>query len=480
MANIVEHLQKQEFPKVLAFCEQALARDPSDHNLLIVKGWCLFHLARTNEAIECIDQGILTSTLHVFSIKLAQDFFFLTNNHSQMIASSLLHLPSHPQDIDLWYRLALSRAITGEEDQAIHDFTHLLSLTDHAKAKVHLAGLLLNKGHYKKGFSLYEARFSAYDHCAWFNGDEVNMKLWQGEDLAGTSLLLWSEQGLGDTIQFIRLANVLAARGVKLSLLLKDNHKTLAELLQTVENIEQVYTVNNGQFTIPNTLRFHCPLLSLLDRLEVNNTHVPTQTPYLWSPSAHHSQWHFLSQNKKLKIGLVWSTQTPVDGQQAKEKLGTNDQHKNISLHQLAPLFARDRIHNSTHNSTHNNTQFFSLQYPVAQSDHPLLEQYGIVNLSDRIQSFTDTAAIVSHMDIVISIDTSVVHLAGALNKPTINLVPFINDWRWQKANGKSLWYPSMTLLKQKERGQWGGVVKKLVTTVDDIASQLTHPHVLP
>lgn len=451
MANIIEHLQKQEFAKVLQFCHQELDKNPDDNNLVIVKGWCLFHLKQIDEATSCIQQGIYTPNLHIFSIKLTQDFFFLVDDNESIIRSCEFHLPQHPKDTDLWFRLARSRALLGNEAQAINDFKHGLTMKPNdAKMRFSLSLLLLNAEKFQEAWPLYESRLQAHPNGNYFQPNSP-IKLWTGQDLRGKSLLLWSEQGFGDTIQFIRLANILHEQGVEISLLLKEQHQSLQEILTTVKGIKKIYAVSNGRYTLPNQIEFHCPLMSILYRLNITQDNIPSSTPYLSAPTVNQPQWSFLKESKNCKIGIVWSTQTPIDGHQLRQTIGKGSQRKNIELSELENLFDNQNI------------DFYSLQYGVSDKEAKQLKNYQVTNLSENIQSFSDTAAIIQHMDVVISIDTATVHLAGALNKPTINLLPYVNDWRWKSVKGCSHWYPSMKLLTQEKIGEWQPVIQQLI-----------------
>lgn len=237
-----------------------------------------------------------------------------------------------------------------------------------------------------------------------------------------------------------------------MSLLLKEQHATLLDVVSTVEGLSHVYQIEDGRCSLDNDIDFHCPIISVLHRLKIDEQSIPSTTPYLSSPAAKQPHWDFLQKHQRYKIGIVWSTQTPVNHQDLKNTLGIETQKKNIALAHLRPLFELTDI------------DFFSLQLEVNEEEEKQLAEYGVMNLEKNIHTFTDTAAIISQMDLIVSIDTAVVHLAGAMNKPTINLLPYVHDWRWKEANKQSVWYPSMTLLKQKKRGEWGSVIEDLIS----------------
>lgn len=471
MANIIQHLQNGEFSKVLKFCQHELEKKPIDYNLVIVQGWCLYELGRITEATLCMSQWHRADDLHMFTIGLAQDYFFLQEEHEQVIALSKTFIEKkYPNDSHLHYRLALSSGIIGNETQAIDYFRKTLSLKYDPKIEVNLACMLLNRHEYREGFELYEARFNAFPHCNWFLNHVTDIPLWSGESLEQKTVLLWSEQGLGDSIQFCRYANVLADKGAKIKLLLHGAHTSLKGTLSTLDAIkspDDIYCIHSGDtISFPEGIDFHCPMMSVMKVLNMDQHNIPSGIPYLISTTAHHQQWDFLkhktdANNKtKFKIGLVWNTQTPTDSQEKKQALGKGVQSKNIRLQELQPLF------------TGIDADFYSLQYKISDEDKQAMQLYGVIDTSYAIKDFEDTAAIIHHMDLVISIDTAVVHLAGALAKPVVNLLPYVNDWRWQENRDDTPWYPTMKLIRQPERMQWAPVVKELCEYVKKFAGK--------
>ncbi len=271
-------------------------------------------------------------SLHNRSVTLAQDFFFTLGNDAEIIRLSEVYLTHYPDNTVLWYRMGLSKGLTGDEQGAIEAFRKTIGLVpEHHKARLNLGYLLLNQHQYSEALEHYEARFYAFPHYQWFF-DRVKLPFWQGEPLNGKTILLWTEQGLGDTIQFCRYVNVLAQQGAKVILLVHKGHCTLKTVLNSLEGLTALYQLRDGErLQLPATFDFHCPLMSVLKRVNFNEDKIPGQTPYLSAPTAHYSQWHDLRTcSKALKVGLVWTTQTPVDGMELKQRHGTLAQSKKI------------------------------------------------------------------------------------------------------------------------------------------------------
>ncbi len=462
MANIIEHLKNEEFDKVLRFCNEELNKSGDDYNLLVIKGWCLLHLGHIKEAISFVEKGYQSDKIHLFTIKIAQDFFFLLGDDQQIVNVSEYHINRHKEDIDLWYRLALSRALLGLEDQAISDFKHLLTLGDNPKAKANLGYILLNQKKFTEAFPLYESRFEAFPEGNWFNQLNHSIPAWKGESLSGKSILIWSEQGLGDVIQFSRYITVLNQQGANVSFLLQKSRACLFDVIKTVDGLRHLYTIEDEKVNIRESIDYHCPMMSIMRYIDMSDDNIPGDTPYLQALTVDEPKWSFLKENKNFKIGFIWETQTPTDGHDIKAKLGIAKQAKNILLEQLQPLL----------NIADTETDFYSLQYGIRDENRELLKKNSVQHLGDMIHSFGDTSALMQHMDLIITIDTAAAHLAGALNKPVITLLPYVNDWRWQEGRDDSPWYPSMRLYRQQRLGYWDEVIAKMT---EEIRKTIAH-----
>lgn len=169
MANIIEHLKKEEFSKVLGFCREELKKNPNDANLLVIKGWCLFKENNFDEACQYIEAGIKHTELHIVSIRLALDYFSQINRHEKLIKAGELHLKKYQNDANLWGRLGISRSALGDESQAIRDFRQALLLHDNHQTRFYLSLLLLNGHDFSEGVSLYESRLEAFPNANWFS-----------------------------------------------------------------------------------------------------------------------------------------------------------------------------------------------------------------------------------------------------------------------------------------------------------------------
>jgi hypothetical protein len=273
--------------------------------------------------------------------------------------------------------------------------------------------------------------------------------LWLGsEEIAGKTILLHAEQGLGDTIQFGRYAPLVAARGARVIL---EVQRPLHGLMSTLSSTVQV--VSSGD-PLPD-FDFHCPLLSLPLAFATQLDTIPSATRYLSAREEQTRAWRErLGRHDKPRIGLAWA------GNPRKELPGANriDGQRSIALDRLAPLFEVTAC------------EFFSLQKgsdAVRQLRDSALRQR-VNDYTDDLHDFSDTAALIENLDLVISVDTSVAHLAGALGKPFWLLNRYNTCWRWLLDREDSPWYPTARLFRQDTTRAWEPVIQRVAAALQD------------
>jgi len=301
-----------------------------------------------------------------------------------------------------------------------------------ATARFGLAMVHLLQAQFSIGWEEYEFRWGTRQlrRCQ----RNFSQPLWQGEPLDGARILLHAEQGLGDTMQFVRYVPRVAARGGKVVL---EVPAGLRRLLDGFPGALEVIT--QGQ-TLPD-FAWQCPLLSLPRAFQTGLTTIPVDVPYLKADAAAAHAWAQRLAKKELRIGLAWggSLTHPYE------------QHRSISLAQLAPLTQVE------------GTTFYSLQKgPAARQLQNMPAAMKLIDLDSLQADFADTAAIVANLDLVISIDTSLAHLAGAMGKPVWILLHYVPDWRWLLDREDSPWYPTARLFRQARAGEWQDVVNRL------------------
>jgi tetratricopeptide (TPR) repeat protein len=309
-------------------------------------------------------------------------------------------------------------------------------------ARHNLALAYLLKGNYKAGWENHEVRLTLSERQAVYVLVHKLFKVipkWDGKSsLKGKNLLLMHEQGFGDTIQFVRYVRILLDQGVHVAVHVVDG---LARLFQTLP--PEVKLVRHED-KLPNC-DFSYLMMSLPHALGTDTIEqIPAYPSYLRANDADTFKWKVFLQQKatvaapKLRVGLVWAG-NPDHG---------NDRKRSIPFPVMAPLFDLKEI------------QFVSLQKGGKPEVLERLEKdFRIINAGEECADFADTAGVIANLDLVISVDTSVVHLAGALGAPTWTLLAFTPDWRWMENRDDSPWYPSLRLFRQQTQGDWPGVI---------------------
>jgi len=292
---------------------------------------------------------------------------------------------------------------------------------------------LLSLGDYARGWEEFEWRWQRPEYQTLRK--LFSQAWWDGSDPDGRTILLFAEQGFGDAIQFIRYAPVLASRGARVVV---DCHPPLQALFRQVYGVTRVLE-NDAEVA---RYALCCPLMSLPRFLGTRLESIPAEVPYLAAAADYAAKWRAkMTVARTFRVGLVWAS-NPGTGYAW---------HKSVPLEMFAPLA---RIEGVT---------FYSLQtgFP-AQHAAQISSDLDLIDLSAGLHDFSDTAGLISNLDLVISVDTAVAHLAGAMGKTIWTLVPENADWRWGDEGEGSAWYPTMRLFRQQADGDWSGVVEQL------------------
>jgi tetratricopeptide (TPR) repeat protein len=357
-------------------------------------------------------------------------------------------VPAFDRAIELDARYTEARANKGASLYYAHRFTeaeaqfrHTISLApEEAAAHYNLAALLLSQGKLVEGFQEYEWRWKTKDWPAI--RDYPRQPLWEGEPLEGQTILLWHEQGIGDTIQFFRLLNDLAKLNCEIE---AEVQPELHRLFIASSSLPNLRFHRTGE-RIPS-FDVHAPFMSLPRLLGIKyETFVPFK-PYLRPRGFEIDEWRRKMKSmtpeknrKKKRVGIVWAgnPKHPADHQ------------RSMSWDTIKPIVDahKDRC------------QFFSLQLG-SESVSP-----DVIDLGSHLRDFAVTAAIVANLDLIIAVDTSIIHLAGALGKRVWTMLAHTPDWRWVFGEERTKWYPSMSLFWQKQPGVWGDVINEVIETL--------------
>ncbi len=340
---------------------------------------------------------------------------------------------------DAWSNLGVLYACMKREEEAERCYRTALFLDEtYTNARFNLSYLLLRQGRFEEGWQSLEAR-------DWYVplAKLLPMPRWQGESLAGKSILICFEAGFGDVIQFCRYAEVLKEQGaVSITLLC---HPPLKKLLSTLSGVDSIISFDEP---LPSLGRdFWTPLLSIPRLCNTSLDSIPAKLPYLHVSADRIEKWKPLVPQNGLRVGLVWRGSVQFE----------NDADRSLpSLALLAPLWSVKNI------------TFISLQKGAGENEVPP-DGLPLTSLGAQLTDFADTAAVISCLDLVICIDTAVAHLAGALGKPCWVLLPdYKTDWRWLTERCDSPWYPEvMRLFRQSTMGDWTPVITDVINALE-------------
>lgn len=368
------------------------------------------------------------------------DIYFDQNDLASAIEFYLKAIERKPDYAEAYSNLGCVYSKLARMDEAELYYNKAIACEpDHVNAHCNLAFLKLTLGDYESGLYHHEWRFRHSSGAApLYPGEQ-----WQGQKLNGERVLLYGEQGLGDSLQFLRYLPQVRQAGA--TVLLAIQHP-LRRLVEQIEGIAEYYYP--GDLFKPYD--YQCALMSLPKAFHTTPEAIPAQVPYLKVPEEAQRAADALAWPAKgLRVGLVW----------AGNPNHTNDYNRSIPLRELAPLWQVEGVH------------FYSLQMGAGGAQ--LAEAAGpLIDLTPGIEDFADTAARLMQLDLLIAVDTSVVHMAGALGRPVWMMVPFVPDWRWFMDRSDSPWYPSMRLFRQEQMGDWASVVEPIRAALAERAAQ--------
>lgn len=421
------------FEEALACQEQAIAMDSNCAEAYLNSGNVLKELGRFEEAIVKYNHAITNKIDYIEAYSNRGVSLEILNRSNEAIANFEKAISIKNDYVEAYFNKGNSLEKSNRFDEAISCYEKAISIKeDYADAYWNKSLVLLLKGQLLEGWSFYEWRWRI-DKGGPEKRHFSKPMLQQAEDIRGKTILLHAEQGLGDSLQFIRYVPMVVGLGAKVVL---EVQESLFGFFQGMPGI--LLLVKRGD-PLP-AFDLHCPLLSLplVFKTDLNSIPSPSYFPAVKETKL--KAWRDrLGMKSKPRIGLVWSGSI----------LHKNDQKRSLSLSMLQSYLPQE-------------IDFFCLQKEVLDTDAEILKLGNINCFNEQIVDFTDTAALCDLMDLVISVDTSVAHLAGSQGKSTWLLLPFIPDWRWMLEREDSPWYPSVKIYRQSSSGDWDSVLQKV------------------
>lgn len=427
--NLLLDLQRPV--EAISAFDAVLAKEPRHLQARINRGNARAALGETEQALSDYDAALAMAPGHPLALFNRGNTLRAIGREADAIVAYDDALAAAPNHVGAWTNRGLAQAALNRHDDALASYERALAIApDNADLHFNTGLSLLTNGDYARGFAEYEWRWK---RAGFAPRKDLRKPSWLGETpLAGRTILLHAEQGLGDTLMFVRYAPLLARSGAEVVLQVQPELKSLLSGLDGV-----MATVALGETSPPFDL--HCPLTSLPLACKTDLSSVPAEIPYLHASPTKIETWRpRLEALPSLRVALAWSGRATH----------VNDRNRSLTLAQLHPLLSLETV------------SFVSVQHELRAADATALSRYPrVIHLGDDLADFADTAAVLALADLVICVDTSVAHLAGALGRPTWVMLPFQPDWRWTLDREHSLWYPATRLFRQPAIGDWTSVI---------------------
>jgi Flp pilus assembly protein TadD len=447
-----EFLAAGNLAQAEACYRQAVAAAPASHAAHVALGFVLLEQGRLDEAGASLRQAVAIDPREADGHYLLGMVAQKQGRAGEAAERFRSALEANPKLAQAHYGLGIAFRILGRNDEALRSFDSALSLKpDFREARLNKALLVLLRGNFAEGLELLENRLGlspSKQISDWMAllATRPEKRRWRGEDLAERKLLIWTEEGMGDCMMVMRYLPKLENRGAGQVLVLSD--PSLARLMRAVPGVSEVIT--DIDRLSPDSFDRHCPIMSLPFLFGTRGNTIPNQVPYLSVPDELREKWRLrLAELSGLKVGLVWAGSTQYG----------RDAVRSLALGELAPLFGVAGV------------SFVSLQKGDPAGE---LAGWGwpVFDPMDECEDFMETAAVAVNLDLVVSVDTSVAHLAGALGRPVWLLNRFESEWRWQLGREDSPWYPTMRLFSQPAPGDWASVVRRVAGQLASLRPQ--------
>ncbi|HEY9850039.1 MAG TPA: tetratricopeptide repeat protein [Leptolyngbyaceae cyanobacterium] len=427
--GIVFH-QQDKIQEAIDCYQKSLAISPDSATVFNNLGNAWQRKGKLEEAIACYQQSLILDSNQILTYHNLGSALNAQGKVDEALATFQKALALDPNYVESYHNLAIFYQDNRQYNEALACCDRALEIEPN-NAEIHWnrALNLLKLGVYEQGFIEYEWRWQRKNN----HPRTLPKPIWNGSDLTGKTILLQAEQGMGDIIQFIRYIPLLLEQASKI---IVECHPPLVKLLKTMKGIYKVVAIGEElpEFDV------YIPILSLPRILKTNLETIPAQIPYLTPLESVSVQLDKLAKSD-FKVGIVW----------AGNPEHPSDRRRSSSLHYFIQLLDLPNI------------AFYSLQKGLKASEiSQISSSLPLIDLSNQINNFADTAAVITQMDLVITVDTAVAHLAGALGKPVWVLLCYNSDWRWIIDRDDTPWYPTMRLFHQNNPGDWQEVLERV------------------
>jgi len=436
--NALRKLKRQE--EAVESYDRAIALNPNFVDAYSNRGVALKNLNRLDEALESYDRAIALNPNYAGAYSNRGNALTDLKRLDEALESYDCAIALNPDYAEAYSNRGNALTELKRLDEALESYDRAIALNpDYANAYWNKSLLKILQGDYLEGWKLYEWRWKREKHIN--SAREFHQPLWLGnESISDETLLIHPEQGHGDYIQFIRYAALVERLGVRV-------------VLEVPPELTKLFSTLTGQLTLIEkgkplpSFDYHCPVMSLPLALKTTLKTIPAQIPYLYTDDEKRKRWNTkLGAKTVTRVGLVWSGSTTHE----------NDHNRSLLLEQVTSLLELPM-------------EFHSLQKEIREIDLKTLNDFPKIHQHQNdLLDFSDTAALIDEMDLVISVDTAVAHLSGAMGKKTFILLPYSPDYRWMLDRVDSPWYPTVTLFRQPAIGDWDSVISEIRQFLSD------------
>lgn len=436
-----------DYKKAALLIQKAIQNNPANPLYYRSLGDVLKNQGKYKEAISFYKKTLEFMPDNCDTLNNMGNAYYCTGNLSTAISCYKKALLINPAYEKACNNMGKTFQDMGEINKALVCYKKSLRLNpDYAEAHFNLSVALLLSGDYSQGWCEYEWRFkrsrpqNIYPH-------RLFKPRWDGSPFTGKRLLVHAEQGLGDTLQFVRYIPVVKALG---GTIIFETLGPLKRLMNGLAGIDELIEISPDQPPAKD-YDYYIPLLSLPCIFKTTLDNIPSIIPYIYADQVKIEYWKNRIPDGDIKVGLVWA------GKPSHE----NDRNRSIPLDSFIPL------------ANIQNIRLYGLQKGGAAVHGAKFPECALsADLGEELNDFSDTAGVIENLDLLISVDTSVAHLAGAMGKPVWILLPYIPDWRWLLNREDSPWYPTARLFRQKKAGDWDEVLRRVAKELQNLVER--------
>lgn len=447
------YAKKADYQNALNFLGTALTIAPHNFEVHHYLGRTFQKMNNMERALEQFQNASTINPTDITNLLKIGNLYNILNKTDDALNTYMQVLEINPTFYAAMYNIGYTLKRQGHLRQAINIYKKILEQKpDYALVHFSLATAYLTLGDFANGLPEYEWRWKI--SCE--KPKPFTQPVWNGSDPTNKSILVYGEQGLGDTLQFIRYAQLIKQRG---GTVIVEAQKPLVPILKLCPYIDQVIT----QDEILPHFDFHIPLMSLPLMFNTTVDTIPNTIPFLYADKALVTSWRKRIPQNKFKIGICWHG----NDRHLNQPLQLITEAKSIELKQFAPIGNIEGV------------SLYSLQKIDALDEISLIKNSFILNTFDDTFDndnthgrFMDTAAVIANLDLIIGVDAAVALLAGGLGAPTWILLSQPADWRWFENHTTTPWYPNVRLFRQKNSGNWEAVIQEVVTEIKKLISK--------